>query len=190
MSNSVIDAALLLLKKRLDDHMSTQLGESPEERVVFLDHDKIDPVSFKLGAVTVLLINVESENVLRAADQRHHAYEDGRVTKTCPEIRLNLYVLFVSRFTEYEQSLKALSQIIQYFQLNPVLDRDMPEDIEKLILELVTLPFSEQNEIWNSLRTTYHPSALYRVKMLVYLDTRDEQVRKIEKAVVQLEQRA
>jgi len=32
------------------------------------------------------------------------------------------------------------------------------------------LPFSEQNEMWNALRTIYHPSVLYKVKMIVFRD--------------------
>jgi hypothetical protein len=34
-------------------------------------------------------------------------------------------------------------------------------------MELVTSPFSEQNEVWNALRTTYHPSVMYRVRMII-----------------------
>ena len=37
-------------------------------------------------------------------------------------------------------------------------------------MELTTLPFAEQNEVWSALRTTYHPSVLYKVKMVVFKD--------------------
>ena len=37
-------------------------------------------------------------------------------------------------------------------------------------MELITLPFSEQNEIWNALRIHYLPSVLYKVKMIVFRD--------------------
>jgi hypothetical protein len=51
-----------------------------------------------------------------------------------------------------------------------VLDRTntpaMNSKIEKLQIELVTLPFGEQAEIWNGLRAAYHPSILYRVRMI------------------------
>jgi hypothetical protein len=46
----------------------------------------------------------------------------------------------------------------------------MSQRIEQLIMELITLPFSEQNEMWNALRTTYHPSVLYKVKLVVFRD--------------------
>ena len=40
-----------------------------------------------------------------------------------PDIRLNLYVLFVVRFKQYEEGLGWLSKIIRYFQVNPIFDR-------------------------------------------------------------------
>ena len=87
---------------------------------------------------------------------------------------MNLHVLFVARFKQYEQGLSYLSRIIQHFQSNRVFNHQnapgLSEQIDKLILELITLPFSEQNEVWNALRTTYHPSVLYRVKMIVFQD--------------------
>jgi len=40
----------------------------------------------------------------------------------------------------------------------------------QLILELVTPSFSEQNEIWGSLRAAYLPSAMYKLKLIVFQD--------------------
>ncbi|MEM7266516.1 MAG: Pvc16 family protein, partial [Pseudomonadota bacterium] len=48
---------------------------------------------------------------------------------------------------------------------------------EKLTVELVTLPFAQQNEIWNALRTTYRSSLLYKVRMVVF--EQEEPVQKI-----------
>ena len=83
-------------------------------------------------------------------------------------------MLFVARFKQYEEALRHLSMVIQYFQNHRVLDRhsapDLSEDIGQLVMELITLPFSEQNEVWNALRITYHPSVLYKAKMLVFRD--------------------
>ena len=44
-------------------------------------------------------------------------------------------------------------------------------------MELMTLGFAEQNEVWNALRTTHHPSILYRVHLLVL---RDQQPRTLD----------
>lgn len=173
----MISEALIFLKNHLNGHLSAQSGLSLgeiEDRVVFLDGEKLDPISFKLGAVTCLMINVEEEKVLRAADPYVRVAADGSHRRVQPDIRINLYVLFVARFSQYEQGLSYLSRIIEHFQAHRVFDHsnapELSDRIERLIMELTTQSFAEQNEIWNALRTTYHPSMLYRVRMVVIRD--------------------
>ena len=174
----MISEVLIFLKNHLNAHLNVSSvlssGESTEDRVVFLDGEKMDPVTFKLGAISALLINVEQENTLRSPDPYTAVSADGTQRKVQPDIRLNLYVLFVARFKQYEQGLSYLSRIIQHFQNHRVFDNhnapELNENVERLVIELVTLPFSEQNELWNSLRTTYHPSVLYKVKMVTLRD--------------------
>lgn len=174
----MIDHILVLLKRRLNVYLNAKAGwqpdESREDAVVFIDGEKLDPVSFKLEAVSVLLINLEEENTLRAADPYSRLSVNGSRQKVQPEIRLNLYVLFVARFKQYEKGLSYLSLIIRFFQNHRLLNHhntpELSERIEQLSIELVTLPFAEQNEIWNALRTAYHPSVLYKVKMVVFAD--------------------
>jgi len=175
----MIGEVLIFLRDHLNAHLNAQSvltpgGDTGEDKVVFIDGDKMDPITFKLGAVSTLLINVEEDNTLRPADPFTVVSADGTHRKAKPEIRMNLYVLFVARFKQYEQGLSYLSQIIQHFQthrvLNPHNAPEMSDRIEQLNMELITLPFSEQNEMWNALRTTYHPSVLYKVKMIVFRD--------------------
>ena len=173
----MISDVLVLLKDQLNTHLNAgwDPSESREDLVVFIDGENMDPLQFKLGAISVLLINVEEENSLRPPDLYRRTNADGTQQKIQPDIRLNLFVLFVARFKQYEQSLRSLSLVLQYFQNRRVLNHhntpDLSEDIDKLVVELMTMPFSEQNEIWNSLRTTYHPSVLYKVKMVIFRDT-------------------
>ena len=174
----MIDAVLAFLKNRLNSYLIAKEGlpadAATANKVEFIDGEKIDPISFKPEAVTVLLINVEEEKVLRGADPFTRVLADGTQQRVQPDIRLNLYVLFVAKFKQYERGLGCLSSIIQFFQSNRLFTQtnapDLEESIEKLSLELITVPFNEQNEIWGSLRTTYHPSVLYKVKMLLVAD--------------------
>jgi hypothetical protein len=152
----MINDALIFLKNRLNTQLS--LGANPndsqEDKVVFLDGQSMEPLTFKLGAVSVLLINIEEEKTLRAPDPYKQVTANGSFQKVNPEIRLNLYVLFVAHFKLYEDSLNYLSQIIRYFQQHRVFNHhnapDLSESIEKLLPELITLPFSQQNEVWNA----------------------------------------
>jgi len=172
----MIDDVLVFLKNHLNQQLRESLSveKKPEDKVVFVDGEKMNPITFKLDAVSLLLLNIEEENTLRPADPYRALGENGEVYKVQPQIRMNLYVLFVARYKEYDQGLKTLSHIIQYLQKNRVLNHqnapELNDNIQKLIMELTTLPFSEQNDIWNTLRTTYHPSVLYKVKMVVVQD--------------------
>lgn len=170
---AMIKDAIVFLKDQLNAHLTSQSpGESHEDPVVFIDGTNMEPLSFKLGGISVLLINIEEENALRAPDLYSHTSPDGSRRNVQPEIRLNLYVLFVAHYKQYEDSLKYLSRIIRYFQNNRVFDHKsapaLSENIDQVTMELITLPFSEQNEVWNALRVTYHPSVLYKVRMIVY----------------------
>ena len=174
----MIDKALLFLRDILNAHLSEAVPGMPasaEDAVVFLDGDKSDPVSFRIGAVTALLINVEQEPVLRAANPWQRVAADGTAYQAQPDVRLNLHVMFVARFKQYEQALGQLSRILTFFQANPVLDAraapSLPAEIPRLSMELLTLPLAEQNDLWNALRAALQPSLLYRVRMVVFADS-------------------
>lgn len=172
----MISESLTFIKDHLNEHLSAQSGqpvvESSEDIVVFLDGEKTDPIAFKLGAVTTLLMNVEEERTLRAADPYTRVAGDGSSRRVQPDVRLNLYVLFVARFKRYEQGLDYLGRIVAHFQNNRVFDRQsapaLGDRIEKLIMELTTLTLAQQNEIWNALRTTCLPSVFYKVRLVVF----------------------
>lgn len=175
----MIGKVLVCLRKRLDDYLRAQLAEPGDDpaadKVVFLDGDKMDPISFLEGAVSELVINVEEERQLRPADP-FAAVQDGRSQRKQPDLRLVLHVLFVARFKQYDIAWEHLAKVIEYLQTNRTFERDgspdLPAGVDKLTFELVTQSFTEQNDVWNALRTTYLPSALYRVRLVVLRDVK------------------
>jgi hypothetical protein len=176
----VIGKALAFLRKQLDDYLRAELAGGVDDpiadKVVFLEGDKLDPISFKEESISELLVNLEEERLLRAADTYVRLQEDGKPQRKQPDLRLILYVLFVARFKQYDSAWEHLGKVIEYLQSNRTFDRathpELPAEIEKLALELVTQSFAEQSDVWSLLRTTYHPSALYRVKLVVVSDTK------------------
>lgn len=174
----MIGKVLAFLRSHLDTYLRAELEGTPDapsgDKVVFIEGDQLEPLSFKLGAVSELLINVEEERVMRPADLYSRRNDAGEPQGIQPDIRLTLYVLFVARFKRYDAAWEHLSKIIEHFQTLRVFEQeDMPSlapDVERLVLELVTLSFAEQNEVWNALRITHHPSILYRVRLLAFRD--------------------
>lgn len=194
----MIGDVLLLLRDQLNAYMRAAAppagDDSAEDRVQLIDGEKTDPVEFRLNAVTVLLINVEQETSQRSIDPYLRSSQpDGNLRKLMPEIRLNLYVLFAARFKAYEQGLNHLAMVIRFVQQHRALDHintpGLSPQIDKLVLELVTLPLSEQNEIWSALRVSYHPSVLFRVRMVVFRDAEGAAVPQIGQTVVHTQQR-
>lgn len=194
----MIADVLNFLRRHLDEQLRVELGGSQDDasgdRVVFVEGDKMDPLVFPPGAVTVLLINIEEERILRSADLHARQADDGSRLRTQPEIRLVLYMLFVARFKKYDAAWAHLSKIVEHLQSMPVLDPtsapELPPGIERLVMELVTLDFARQNEVWNALRTTHHPSVLYRVKLLAYRDRRASESSEVGEHRIQLKRGA
>jgi hypothetical protein len=172
----MVGEILLLLKNTVNDHLAACSGgeQFDQGQVLFLESEKVDVLDFKLGAITLLLVNLEEEHSMRAADPHRLTLADGTTQRVEPPILLNLYVLFVARFKDYAQSLRYLSRILQFFQGRRILDHEntpaLSEKVEKLTMELLTLPLAEQNHLWGILRTAYQPSLLYKVRMVVFRD--------------------
>jgi uncharacterized protein DUF4255 len=187
----VIGRVLVYLRKQLDGYLRTQLAEPGDDpaadKVVFLDGDKMDPIGFQEGAVSELVINIEEERQLRAADP-YAGVQNGQLQRKQPDLRLVLHILFVARFKQYDIAWEHLAKIIEYLQTNRTFERDanpdLPAGVDKLTFELVTQSFHEQNDVWNALRTTYHPSALYRIRLVVLQDVKPAPQDKITLPVV------
>lgn len=170
--------ALTVLKDSVNDYLNLSSGQRPADsdlgQVVFTESEKIDFVEFKLGTITLLLINVEREHALRPADPYRRMQADGSTLRSSPPICLNLLVLFAARFKDYKQSLRLLSQILQFFVNRPVLDHEntpaLSDRIEKLSVDLLTLPLMDQNDLWSVLRSAYLPSLLFKVRMISLQD--------------------
>lgn len=172
----MINDVLTFLKDRLNAYLNlgSKAGDAQEDQVVFPIGQGTDTLNFKLGAISAIMINLEQDHILRPPDLYSRTLLDGTIQQVQPEVRLNLYVLFVAHYQQYEDSLRNLSSIIQYFQSHRLFTHqdapELSETIEQLVIELVTLSFSEQNEIWGALRVPYHPSVLYRVKLIAFHD--------------------
>lgn len=177
----MIGRTLSFLRGQLDAHLRAELAGGGDDdpiadKVVFLEGDKLDPPGFKEESVSALLISVEEERQLRAADPYVRIQEDGRPRRGQPDLRLILHVLFVARFKQYDSAWEHLTKVIEYLQSNRRIDRDshpeLPLQIEKLTLELMSQSFSDLCNVWNILRTSYLPSVLYRVGLVVLHDVK------------------
>ncbi len=165
---------LLLRNNDLDPLMK---NDNLDRNIVsFMTFTDDQSVEFKKGQITPLLVNVEEEKILCPPNVAHRT-NDGRIIRMNPDIRLILNVLFVSKFGTYRNSMDYLAEVISFFQSNKVFEQQQTRkagfpQVKKLVVELVTLPFSQQNEVWNALRSAYLPSVFYKISMVVFRDQR------------------
>ena len=173
----MIGNTLTYIRKRLDTHLRDAQGldsdGDTEDRVVFLEGDKLDPLVVPPRSIAMLVVNVQEDREFWDADrfQRRLANGNGlRSERHYPDIHLELAVLFVASFKDYATAWNQLTQALFFFQQHPVFDResdqDLPDGIDRLTNELFTQSFQEQNELWSALRISLRPALLYRFRLI------------------------
>jgi hypothetical protein len=179
----MIDKALDILTKGIRDYLLRlpDLNITSQETVHLINIVDADGTLALPGdSLGLSLVNVEEERVTKS--QQAFAKDSiGRVAHINPELKLNLYILIVANFTLYKTGLEFLSAAIRFFQSKNVFTpRNTPglePSIQKLIAEMVTLSFEQQNHLWGSLGAKYLPSVMYRVRMITIQEAQavDEQ---------------
>lgn len=169
----MIEKALLFLRDQLNNYLKLKLGISSD--MVVIDNIVNQNGVLNASELCLSLISVEEEKVHKSQSPYRIA-DNGTVNLVNPEIKLNLYVFFTANFSpnNYQEALRFLSHIITFFQSRQVFHHNnapaLDEQIEKLILELVTLSFEEQNHLWGFIGAKYIPSVLYKVRLLTVAD--------------------
>ena len=187
----MIGAALTYLRDKVNTHLQDGETDSGQPLVVFIEGDKIDPLNIQSGRVNILVVNVEEERELRGANP----YYDERSQRINPDIPLTISALFIARFNDYPTSWNYLTDIIRFFQSHPVLERadnqaqssnNMPEGIESLRCEMISLNLQQQNEVWGALRITQHPALLYKIKLITLRDPHPQSSEITKNVIVKL----
>ena len=185
----MIGAALTYLRDEVNTHLQDGNTGSEQPLVVFTAGDNTDSLNIQSMRINLLVVNVEEERELRRANP----YYDERNQRINPDIPLTLSVLFIARFNDYPTSWNYLTDIIRFFQSNPILERtgnnhgsqnQLPEGIESLKCELISLNFQQQNEVWGALRITQHPALLYKIKLITLRDQRPQSSEKPPQQIV------
>jgi hypothetical protein len=193
----VIADVLVFLKNRLNAHFLASLGagltDAGEDKVVFIDGDqKPEATSFKLGAVSLLLFNIERDVVGRQADSYVRVANDGSSRQVSPEITINLHIMFVAKFKDYEQGLHYLSLVLSYFQEHFYFDQqnspELSQSINHLLLEFNPPTAIQEQELWGMLHCAYLPSLLYKVKALTFANAGEPPSKSVSAVILKQEQ--
>ncbi len=125
--------------------------------------------------VIITLLKVEEEATLK--NVLTNKIINGRTEYKNPPVNLNLYILISSNYDDYDNSLRSISKVIQFFQGkkvftsgNTVYNRTNVSfeniDAFKFILELYSVSFEELNYVWGTLGGKQLPAVIYRIQLI------------------------
>jgi uncharacterized protein DUF4255 len=123
--------------------------------------------------IVVEIVNLEKDAVYRSIET-YRTRPDGTHERIRPSVRINAFVLFIANLDDYPEALKAISLVIAFFQNRYSFDVSANGDgSARVVFELYSMTFEEQNHLWASLGAKYMPSVVYKAAIL---DIRDTQV--------------
>jgi hypothetical protein len=121
--------------------------------------------------IVISLINIEENRISR--DPKNYIRKDAGIIMKNPAVHLYLTLLFTSvrrAAGAYGLSLQDLQNVIGVFQRKYVFDHSntpaLNVNIEKLILDMVSLNLQQLHEVWSVLGGRYFPSVAYRMRMV------------------------
>ena len=171
----MLDSALLFFQEQLSNYIKIKTGGQKEEAVKFAEIQAASGLVLPGNAIALLMVNLEEERTFRSGGARSDRLANDPNASAIPTLCLNLHLMYLANFKDYIEGMKILSLVVRYFRSYRLFDcqkfPSLSPEIHQLSTELVNLTFLEQGELLRSLEIAYRPSALYRVRMLVYQDT-------------------
>jgi hypothetical protein len=121
--------------------------------------------------IVMTLVNIQEESTLK--NSTGYRFENGHTVYQNPPTYLNLFILFSVLHNDYEQALRLLSRVIEFFQwrrkispsLSPGSENEGIGDFE-VVMDLYSLTFEQLNHLWGTLGGKQLPFALYRARLV------------------------
>lgn len=164
---------LKFLSEEVNRYLSLKMGVLAEPRLkignVSLAFDNTLLGENSLAGKAILsLVNVEEDKV--AKQQENYSRTDSATQYKSPPLYLNLYILFSINKPEYDDCLKWLGHIMQFFQhqqvFTPITHPGLDPKIPRVVVDLFSLNFEQVNHLWSTLGGKYLPSVLYKVRQI------------------------
>ena len=186
----MIHQAIQYVVTELNSYLNLRSPSLAPDRVVLGNLFDINgnPNADALDKVVLSVVNLQQDPVYHSVDL-YEKRADGKSERVRPEVKVNLFVLFIANIGDYDESLKALEHVISFFQANHVFDYAtipvLAENKGRLVFELYSMTFEQQNHLWGALGAKYQPSVMYKVGLVGIRDRRpDAEVRPVKEVVI------
>ena len=169
----MINLALEALRKSIHDYLIrlSELNINNSDEPVHLTSIVRDDGTIAIpdNSLGVSLVSIEEERVNKSQQTIKKA-PNGKILHLNPEIMLNLYILVTANFGDYSTGLSFLSGAIRFFQskdvFTPQNTPSLDPAIEKMVVDLFTTDFEQQNHLWAALGAKYLPSVMYKIRVI------------------------
>ncbi|MBW3530717.1 DUF4255 domain-containing protein [Shewanella sp. NKUCC06_TVS] len=165
----MLDSCMETIAYSLNQHLKIRFQLSEDIVVISSLANQDGSVCSNVNNKIVLFItSIEKETSMVQASREisHSKYLMAK------PIFINLYIMVSANFTgsNYGESLKFISSVIAFFQVNSVFNHqnhpDMNKGIDKIVLDIENVPIQDLSSIWGMLGAKYVPSILYKVRMI------------------------
>jgi hypothetical protein len=168
----MISESLTFLAAEINKFLNQKMGATTDPRLVLGNITKaFDGESGKetIGSKIILsLVNVEEDKVAKINE--NFIKTEASVLYKNPPLFVNLYILIASNLSSYNDSLKAVAYIMQFFQsqnfFTPVSHPGLDSRISQISVDLFSLNFEQINHIWSTMGGKYLPSVMYKLRQL------------------------
>lgn len=169
----MVNETLKFIADEVNNYLSQKLGVNEDPRLVLgnlskaMDNDITGTNSLSNKAI-LSLVNIEEDRV--AKQHENFTKSDSGIIYKNPPLYLNLYIVVAINRTDYEESLRWLSYIIQFVHyqkvFSPQSNSALNPKIQKLMLDLQPMDFEQINHLWSILGGKYIPSVLYKIRQV------------------------
>ncbi|EOR94510.1 hypothetical protein ADIARSV_2356 [Arcticibacter svalbardensis MN12-7] len=134
-----------------------------------------------ISKIILTMVNLEEDRILDS--QVSYRKVDDKYQVINPPINLNVFVVFSVYTNNYATALRLLSYVISFFQGNQVFDSgqyphinakvadDKPwQKVGRLLVNLHSTTFEQQNNLWAALGAKYMPSVIYKIRTMSFID--------------------
>jgi hypothetical protein len=168
----MIDKALSFLQKELNENLKQKMGSTTDLVTLTTFISQGGELEIDSGTLGMMVVNIEEEKMFRSVAPQT-VQVGNNYTMVNPELKLNVYMMIAANHSTHQEALKLISNTILFFQgRNSFSNVESPalDDVEQLTLDLYTINFEQQNQLWASLGAKYMPSVMYRIRMLIMND--------------------
>jgi hypothetical protein len=173
--------ALHIIRHSLEDYLNG-LGTATDDQVLIgnvavQDDDAYSPVI--QDRIVMTLVRIQEEQTLKNRPAGTRNMATGRMEYHNPPLALNVYLLFTINSNNYSNALTYLSRVMRFFQKtnrfdpsnSPVIPESDVSAVDRMtdfriVADLYSPTFEEQNHLWSILGSKQLPSVLYRLRIV------------------------